>query len=179
MWPYSVKLQSQGTRGDAALVLRAGTSAQAGNRRGIVRAGSHGSQVGHRSFPVRRPRAGSGRHEGRAGEAVLTPAAGTPNKHHGRTHIARPMRSAYECRPGGLRTGSPPSPPPRLIRPIVRLLPRSPRLSGPGPHQRPRHSDCMAGHSGRNRFHLGKLLELGQDVAMMLCEVAHHPRIAE
>jgi hypothetical protein len=37
--------------------------------------------------------------------------------------------------PGGLRTGSPPSPPPRLIRPTVRLLPRSPRLSGPGPRQ--------------------------------------------
>jgi hypothetical protein len=53
------------------------------------------------------------------------------------------MRSAYERRPGGLRTGSPPSPPPRLIRPIVRLLPRSPRLSGPGPHQRP----CRSGVS--------------------------------
>lgn len=36
-------------------------------------------------------------------------------------------------RPCGLRAGSPPSPPPRLIRPIVRRLPRSPRLSGPGP----------------------------------------------
>jgi hypothetical protein len=35
--------------------------------------------------------------------------------------------------PGGLRTGSPPSPPPRLIRPTVRRLPRSPRFSGPGP----------------------------------------------
>jgi hypothetical protein len=44
------------------------------------------------------------------------------------------MRSDYEFRPGGLRTGSPPSPPPRLIRPTVRLLPRSPRLSRPGPH---------------------------------------------
>lgn len=32
-------------------------------------------------------------------------------------------------RPGGLRAGSPPSPSPRLIRPTVRRLPRSPRLS--------------------------------------------------
>lgn len=31
-------------------------------------------------------------------------------------------------------TGSPPSPPPRSIRPTVRRLLRSPRLSGPGPH---------------------------------------------
>ena len=37
-------------------------------------------------------------------------------------------------RPSGLRAGSPPSPPPRLIRLTVRRLPRSPRLSGPGPH---------------------------------------------
>ena len=34
---------------------------------------------------------------------------------------------------GGLRTGSPPSPPPPLIRPSRRRLQRSPRLSGPGP----------------------------------------------
>jgi hypothetical protein len=51
--------------------------------------------------------------------------------------IRRATRKQYsaenECRPGELRTGSPPSPPPRLIRPNVRLLPRSPRLSGPGP----------------------------------------------
>lgn len=34
----------------------------------------------------------------------------------------------------GLRTGSPSSPPPRSIHPTVRRLLRSPRLSGPGPH---------------------------------------------
>ena len=34
----------------------------------------------------------------------------------------------------GHRTGSPPSPPPRSIRPTVQLLLRSPRLLGPGPH---------------------------------------------
>jgi hypothetical protein len=55
-------LQSKGARGDAALVVRAGFGAQTGNHRGVVRAGSHGSQVGHRSFPVRSPRTGSGRH---------------------------------------------------------------------------------------------------------------------
>ncbi len=32
------------------------------------------------------------------------------------------------------KAGSPPSPRPRLIRPTVRRLLRSPRLSGPGPH---------------------------------------------
>jgi hypothetical protein len=42
--------------------------------------------------------------------------------------------------PSGLRTGSPPFPPPRLIRLTVRLLLRSPRLSGPGPHQWPTSS---------------------------------------
>lgn len=43
--------------------------------------------------------------------------------------------------PGGLHAGSPPFPPPRLIRPTVRRLPRSPRLLGPGP----RHAAfCMS-----------------------------------
>src|ERR1700730_5389793 len=81
----------------------------------------------------------------------------------------------------GLRTGSPPSPPPHLIRPTVRLLLRSPRLSGPGPHRRPaskrRHGPRA--RSGRNNFHLGKLLEFGQDVVVMLREIAHHPCVAE
>src|SRR6266446_285865 len=36
----------------------------------------------------------------------------------------RPSRIEFSLHTG-LRTGSPPSPPPRLIRPIVRLLPRS------------------------------------------------------
>ena len=51
-----------------------------------------------------------------------------------RPRIDRPRGRPYDGRPGGLRTGSPPSPPPRSIRPTVRRLPRSPRLSGPGPH---------------------------------------------
>ena len=55
---------------------------------------------------------------------------------HYRDRLGRPItRPAYVGRPGGLRTGSPSSPPPRLIRPTVRRLPRSPRLSGPGPHR--------------------------------------------
>jgi hypothetical protein len=43
---------------------------------------------------------------------------------------------------------------------------------------RPYRSDCTAGrtNSGRGCFHLCKLLEFGQDVAMVLCEVAHHAR---
>jgi hypothetical protein len=56
--------------------------------------------------------------------------------------IDRPCGRPYERRPGGLRTGSPPSPPPRLIRPTVRLLPRSPRFLSPGPQQRPYQDDC-------------------------------------
>jgi hypothetical protein len=55
-----------------------------------------------------------------------------------RLRISPPLcgRAAGEnsSQPGGLRAGSPPSPPPRLIRPTVRRLLRSPRLSGPGPH---------------------------------------------
>ena len=51
-------LQSQGARGDAALVLRAGIGAEAGDRRGSVRAGSDRSQVGHRPFPLRPADAG-------------------------------------------------------------------------------------------------------------------------
>ncbi len=38
------------------------------------------------------------------------------------------VRPAKAHQPDGPRTGSPPSPPPRLIRPNVRLLPWSPRL---------------------------------------------------
>jgi len=38
------------------------------------------------------------------------------------------IRPAYGRRPSGLRAGSPPFPPPRLIRPTVRLLLRSPRF---------------------------------------------------
>ena len=53
----------------------------------------------------------------------------------GRPRIDRPRGRPYDGRPGGLRAGSPPSPPPRSIRPTVRRLPRSPRLSGPGPHR--------------------------------------------
>jgi len=63
------------------------------------------------------------------------PASDTPRNDHSRIN----GRAAGESsnRPGGLRAGSPPSPPPRLIRPTVRRLPRSPRLSGPGPHRWP------------------------------------------
>lgn len=43
------------------------------------------------------------------------------------------MRLAYDFQPGGPSMGSPPSPPPHLIRPAVRRLLWSPRLLGPGP----------------------------------------------
>ena len=70
----------------------------------------------------------------------------------GRPQFGRPRSRPYDGRPSGLRTGSPPSPPPRSIRPTVRRLPRSPRLSGPGPHRgrclplaRQTHRPCGAG----------------------------------
>jgi len=49
-----------------------------------------------------------------------------------RNHMRGYAVGENSSRPGGLRAGSPPSPPPRSIRPTVRRLPRSPRLSGPG-----------------------------------------------
>jgi hypothetical protein len=61
--------------------------------------------------------------------------AGGQQSAHFRRHIAswrppgwRATRPAYDFQPGGLRAGSPPSPPPHSIRPIVRRLLRSPRL---------------------------------------------------
>ena len=94
-------------------------------------------------------------------QSFRTWASARPRQHHDLPHIDRSCGRPYDCRPGGLRTGSPPSPPPRLIRPTVRLLPRSPRLSGPGPHQRPygRGIKPAACALGRSCFHLSKLLE--------------------
>jgi hypothetical protein len=56
-----------------------------------------------------------------------------PAKHVPTSCAAGRTRLAYDCRPGGLRAGSPPSPPPPSIGPAVRRLRRSPRLLGPGP----------------------------------------------
>jgi len=53
-----------------------------------------------------------------------------------RFHVLAPslaMQLAYGFQLGGLRTGSPSSPPPHSIRLTGRLLLRSPRLLGPGP----------------------------------------------
>ncbi len=63
-----------------------------------------------------------------------------------RNHMRGYAVGENSSRPGGLRAGSPPSPPPRSIRPTVRRLPRSPRLSGPGPHPTsvPRQSGLAA-----------------------------------
>ena len=48
--------------------------------------------------------------------------------------IGLPRGRPYRDRPSGHRSGSPTSPPPPLIRPRRRLLRRSRRLLGPGPH---------------------------------------------
>ena len=71
---------------------------------------------------------------GRDRRDFLSGATACDAGRRGRPWIGRPRSRPYGGRPGGLRTGSPPSPPPRSIRPTVRRLPRSPRLSGPGPH---------------------------------------------
>jgi hypothetical protein len=71
--------------------------------------------------------------------------------------------------PGGLRTGSPPSPPPRLIRPTVRRLPRSPRLWVRVPNT-PDSPSCYSSSSGLSRFHACDLLELCQDLCVVLSQ---------
>jgi hypothetical protein len=45
-----------------------------------------------------------------------------------------PLPITVECADRRAEVGSPPFPHPRLIRPTVRRLLRSPRLSGPGTH---------------------------------------------
>jgi hypothetical protein len=69
-------------------------------------------------------------------ERVDAGSAGIPSSNTLRCHVlasSLATRLAYAFQPSGLRTGSPPSPPPHSIRPTVRRLLRSPRLLGPGP----------------------------------------------
>ena len=67
--------------------------------------------------------------------------------------------------PSGLRAGSPPFPPPRLIRPTVRLLPRSPRFRVRVPintcSTRQKFPVCQAAAASVSV----ELLKFGQDVA--------------
>ena len=90
---------------------------------------SHPGNAAHRLLPLQAAQV-EARRSGAVG--VLTSCG------RGWSRIDRPRSRPYDGRPGGLRTGSPPSPPPRSIRPTVRRLPRSPRLSGPGPRRRRR-----------------------------------------
>src|SRR5262245_65959132 len=60
---------------------------------------------------------------------------------------------------GGLRAGSPPSPPPRSIRPIVRRLLRSPRLWVRVPSNLLR-----TGRSRGSRLDVNNSLKLGEDL---------------
>ena len=130
-----------------------GDEVHASLREGLHRRGGHDSRLLPRACPppgpARPPRdardrrrgyrrfrwgvAGSvGRRCSRQTPVPWNASAFAPRR--GRLQISRPRGRPYDGRPGGLRTGSPPSPPPRSIRPTVRRLPRSPRLSGPGPH---------------------------------------------
>ena len=80
-------------------------------------------------------------------------------------------------RPGGLRAGSPPSPPPRSIRPTVRRLLRSPRLSGPGPHQIWQFWLFRLWRQGR--VHICDRLKFCQKLWPMLYQVPHDPGVPE
>jgi hypothetical protein len=117
--------------------------------------------------------------EGVSGRLPLSHVCRHAPQHHGRTHIDRPSGRPYERRPSGLRTGSPPSPPPRLIRPTVRLLPRSPRLSGPGPLYRPHRSgprDTQHGVRPRlrqSRKFFGTRLESHRDAVRGIAQPWH------
>lgn len=82
------------------------------------------------------------------------------------------MRLAYDFQPGGLRTGSPPSPPPHSIRLTVRLLLRSPRLLGPGPRGQ------MLSEAGGRRLLLFDLHQLRQNVFVVLLKVTGDSFIA-
>lgn len=83
----------------------------------------------------------------------------------------RDTRLAYAFQPGGLRTGSPSSPPPHLIRLTVRLLLWSPRLLGPGPRGQ------LLSESGGRRLLLRDLNEFRQNVLVMLRQVAGDPLV--
>lgn len=83
------------------------------------------------------------------------------------------MRLAYDFQPGGLRAGSPPSPPPPSIRLIVRRLRRSPRLMGPGPREQ------FCSDSGGRRLSFRDLRKFRSDLSMMLLQVFRNAWIAD
>jgi len=67
-------------------------------------------------------------HSGKGVSASLSHLCRHAQQHYGQSHIDGAYGRQYERRPNRRRSGSPPSPPPRLIRPVVGLLPRSPRF---------------------------------------------------
>jgi hypothetical protein len=71
--------------------------------------------------------------EGRVGVPRLSATVtDTPKEHHDWTQIDRPSGRPYGCRPGGLRAGSPPSPPAALDPPRSAASPAVPALIGSG-----------------------------------------------
>ena len=111
---------------------------------------------------------------GRAG--IHQCSTGTPIPRRDRRYASH-AASENSSRPGGLRAGSPPSPPPRSIRPTVRRLPRSPRLSGPGPHYL--LSPQSVGCCGFHRSDLGDGLELAEELGVVLRQIAYDPGVPE
>src|SRR5689334_987809 len=86
---------------------------------------------------------------------------------------ARRTRLAYGFQPGGLRAGSPPSPPPHSIRPTVRRLLWSPRLMGPGPRGR------VPSGSGGRRLLFDDLQQLRKYVLVVLLQVTSDLGVAD
>ncbi len=135
-----------GARGAKVMALRAARAAVRSAWTGIAASSRSATARRHATMPLTMTGANGGlpkadapspatvRSPWRLASAFLALPFG-PAPRRGRPQIGRPRGRPYDGRPGGLRTGSPPSPPPRSIRPTVRRLPRSPRLSGPGPHR--------------------------------------------
>ena len=160
-----VHLQSRRRRAAAIDAPAQGQPPGARRRAGRVRAlgvgrraqaQGTGAAAGGGGGPLCRVGRGAGR-----GSGCSVRRHDTPPPRRGRPPIGRPRDRPYDGRPGGRRTGSPPSPPPRSIRPAVRRLPRSPRLSGPGPHpNRPppsRRADPPHPDDGGLHFHRHRL----------------------
>lgn len=125
-----------------------------------------------RSFPRSRWATGLTSVLTQACRSALSPARLQISQPHARSRGRRNLG-----RPGGLRAGSPPSPPPRSIRPTVRRLLRSPRLSGPGPHQF--WPLWLVRLGWRGGGHLGDRLKFRQELRPMLHQVADDPGVPE
>ena len=142
------RVDMDGARGAKVMALRGGPRRRPVGWTGTAASSRSATARRHATMPLAMTGANGGLPKADAPATVRSPwrlasafpaLPFGPAPRRGRPQIGRPRGRPYDGRPGGLRTGSPPSPPPRSIRPTVRRLPRSPRLSGPGPHRAGRH----------------------------------------